>query len=77
MTKFEHPAVTDGALSDQLSREDVDDPIPAPTVTYAQHLAILRESIAAMDAGEPDLSLDDVLAAMDTELHAIDSAGRG
>ncbi len=49
---LDRPAdLPDGTRVDLLPHDDEDDPVPAPTETYARHLALLRESIDEMNAG--------------------------
>ena len=50
--QLDYPAdLPDGTRVDLLLHDDENYPVPHPTETYAQHLAILRESIGDMNSG--------------------------
>lgn len=55
---------------DAMADEMADMPSP-PTESYAEHLAILRESIAAAQAGERGLPLREAMANLDAELQRL------
>ena len=76
---LDHPAdLPDETLVDLTPRDDDEARfVPPPSETYAQHIAILRESIAAMEAGDPCLTLEEVRASMSVKLVALGALPEG
>ncbi len=59
----------EGSRVSVVSEDEDDDYAPPPSnETYAQHLALLRESIALADAGEQGRSVAEVFAEIERQL---------
>ena len=56
---------------DELDRELAGVPVPPPTETYEEHLALLRQSVADAKAGIGLMTLEEAMAEVDAELRRL------
>lgn len=64
-----NPQLPEGARVRLEIEDEGDVDLPLPTETYEEHLAILRQSIADMDAGVKGMPLDEAMAKISAEFN--------